>query len=356
MFKIAFPWAKLDEERSERDYLKSQEGTSDDEIAGNVWITPGFGKWRERTYLKTRCDSNDMDTALQLAREYQMYDWVRALIDPTEIAQSPSSAKKHITSPPKYNLPPLETDAIPQLPPSTRTRSRRSASPSKRTPSRRTASPRKPRQTRAKKETTGSTTSAAAESLQSSLDETASTVNSETIHETVETERKVNGEEKPTDDSQKTEAMPEEPSAKDKPSAKADAAPAKEEKPKADTESSKGDKDKTKKPTATTSGEGPSILPELPPEADSYKMIAEAKEMVNEANKNFSEQKKKAAGPSADKSAKKRKPVDDDEEDEEDSGYPVERVKRARVLEDKLKRERVRNRALVGVTAALAVA
>jgi hypothetical protein len=44
MFKIAFPWAKLDEERSERDHLKTRENTSEDEIAGNVWISPLFGK------------------------------------------------------------------------------------------------------------------------------------------------------------------------------------------------------------------------------------------------------------------------------------------------------------------------
>ena len=46
MFKIAFPWAKLDEERAERDHLKGQDQTSEDEIAGNVWISPLFGKHR----------------------------------------------------------------------------------------------------------------------------------------------------------------------------------------------------------------------------------------------------------------------------------------------------------------------
>lgn len=43
MFKIAFPWAKAEEERTEREYLKSREYTSQDEIAGNVWISPLFG-------------------------------------------------------------------------------------------------------------------------------------------------------------------------------------------------------------------------------------------------------------------------------------------------------------------------
>lgn len=44
MFKIAFPWATHAEEKEERDYLKSLTSTSQDEIAGNVWIAPEFGK------------------------------------------------------------------------------------------------------------------------------------------------------------------------------------------------------------------------------------------------------------------------------------------------------------------------
>lgn len=44
MFKIAFPWAKAEEEKIEREYLKSREYTSQEEVAGNVWISPLFGK------------------------------------------------------------------------------------------------------------------------------------------------------------------------------------------------------------------------------------------------------------------------------------------------------------------------
>ena len=43
MFKIAFPWAQVAEEKAERDYLKSLESTSQDEVAGNVWIEPEYG-------------------------------------------------------------------------------------------------------------------------------------------------------------------------------------------------------------------------------------------------------------------------------------------------------------------------
>lgn len=43
MFKIAFPWAQHSEEREERDYLKTLETTSEDDVAGNIWVTPEFG-------------------------------------------------------------------------------------------------------------------------------------------------------------------------------------------------------------------------------------------------------------------------------------------------------------------------
>lgn len=53
MFKIAFPWAKLEEERSEREYLKEREQTSEDEIAGNVWISPVLGTFTLMTVYQS---------------------------------------------------------------------------------------------------------------------------------------------------------------------------------------------------------------------------------------------------------------------------------------------------------------
>jgi len=44
------------------------------------------------------------------------------------------------------------------------------------------------------------------------------------------------------------------------------------------------------------------------------------------------------------------------EESERAADSPTPPAKKARVLEDKLRRERVRNRALIGVTATLALA
>jgi hypothetical protein len=46
MFKIAFPWALHAEEKAERDYLKEKESTSQDEVAGNVWISPESGMFQ----------------------------------------------------------------------------------------------------------------------------------------------------------------------------------------------------------------------------------------------------------------------------------------------------------------------
>jgi hypothetical protein len=57
MFKIAFPWALHAEEKAERDYLKSKDSTSQDEIAGNVWISPELGVLCNSQSLATSIDN-----------------------------------------------------------------------------------------------------------------------------------------------------------------------------------------------------------------------------------------------------------------------------------------------------------
>ncbi|PYH91778.1 apses transcription factor [Aspergillus ellipticus CBS 707.79] len=324
MFKIAFPWAKLDEERAEREYLKTRTETSEDEIAGNVWISPLL--------------------ALELAKEYLMYDWVRALLDPTDIVQSPSSAKKQITPPPRFDLPPIEAPAI--LTASTmRLRRGRSASPSKKP-----SSPRKSRQTRAMKEANAAATTAANESLQTSLDLTASTAESESVSGTIHQSVEVDGDEKPifaprtpsTIRSRKAITRVEETEEPEET----------EEKVKVEVETNGEPVDEPKTIQTTVSVEMPITLPEAPSAAETQQMIAQAKEMVQEAVKLQTE----SGETSSAKAATKRNAdvlSDDEEEDEETKKL---RVKRAKVLEEKLKQERVRNRALVGVTAAFALA
>ena len=58
MFKIAFPWAAHAEEKAERDYLKSLDETSQDEVAGNIWVGPSFGKATPQSVkIKLTCPS-----------------------------------------------------------------------------------------------------------------------------------------------------------------------------------------------------------------------------------------------------------------------------------------------------------
>jgi len=43
MYKAAFPWAQQEEEALEKEYIKSLEEASSEEVAGNVWIDPKKG-------------------------------------------------------------------------------------------------------------------------------------------------------------------------------------------------------------------------------------------------------------------------------------------------------------------------
>ncbi|KAE8415150.1 hypothetical protein BDV36DRAFT_285585 [Aspergillus pseudocaelatus] len=357
MFKIAFPWAKLEEERSEREYVKARKETSEDEIAGNVWISPIL--------------------ALELAKEYQMYDWVRALLDPTEIVQTPSSTKKHmqITPPPRFDLPPIEAPA--QLTAAPRLRRGRSASPSKKLASpQKLASPRKPRSTRAReskeaqdvkevKEASIVATSEANANLQSALDATAEagSVNG-TIQPSVEhDEERVAPTPKKSASTPKSTKTPRAARAKELKGLKelkeveevVETKDTKEENVKVDVKTNADEARDVQTTQTTVSVEVPiSLLPDAPSAEDTEQMIAKAKEMVEEAAKLQSTDEEPV--PSSSKAARKRnieEALSDDEEDEEAKAL---RTKRAKVLEEKLKRERVRNRALVGVTAAFALA
>lgn len=274
-----------------------------------------------------------------------MYDWVRALLDPTDIVQSPSSAKKQITPPPKFALPSDEP-----TPSSQRSRSRRSASPNKKS-----SSPRKSRTGRPTKDILATpSTTAANNTLQEALDMTTSLEaegNSQVLATVEETEVKVgeSPEKKPKGRKSKKAAA----------EAEEDKMEEKKEEKKTDKKKKRDTKEKEAEIEATATAETtdnattvslemPISLPQVPSAADTEEMIAKAKEMVEDAVKTQSTQ-----GAAA-KVIKKRKPVE--EEDEETAAEAAQRTKKARVLEDKLKRERVRNRALFGVSAAFALA
>lgn len=262
-----------------------------------------------------------------------MLDWVRALLDSTDIIQTPASSKKPITPPPKFEMPPLET--LTELNPTSRTRSRRSASPAKSSP-RKTASPRKSRAPRATKESSVAATTAASASLQAALDGAA------------EANDEPNGTAEDTDAAaaETIEIKPKKSRSKKQ--------AAVDEKVTVNVESTtevKGDIETTQ---TNVTVEMPVTLPDLPPAEDTQAMIAQAQKMVEEANK--LQDQDVTAESSSPKAAKKRKSDEVEEDEEETAGNPAQPTKKARVLEDKLRKERVRNRALVGVTAALTLA
>ncbi|EEP80351.1 conserved hypothetical protein [Uncinocarpus reesii 1704] len=327
MFKIAFPWAKQAEEKGEREYLRGHPNTSSDETAGNLWISP--------------------ELALELAEEYKMANWVRALLDPTDIQQSssksPAKSDVSITAPPKFDISKIDSSTFAPPPPSVRSRTLRSASPSKST-ARPKATPRK-RPTRAHREAETPSAAAASESLQSTLDAVASIAKSSILggneEEAVQSSRaEVNGEQEATES--EGEPIPVKKST---------------DRVKVNVESetvvdSTEDLETTR---TNVTVEMPNGLPELPLPQDTDEMIARAKEMVEEAVK-LQEAQEETGNPSSNPARKRKVEEAVEEEEAEAQTTPAQPAKKARLLEARLRRERVRNRALIGVTATLAIA
>lgn len=258
-----------------------------------------------------------MWVALELAEEYKIGLWIRALLDPAPIEKGSADPKKHISPPPRFFLP--EENLVtenhlappPALTPSggtRRTTRHRSSSPSKAASTKKMASPRK-RATKAtanhaNASSSGAETNAASDNmLQAILEDgadrgkRASAGDKDTVHVEVDSAIDTNGD----IETEYTNVRVEMPS---------------------------------------HSADLP--LPESPAE-----MIAKAKEMVAEAQK---------LDGVATKGSRKRKVEDllEDEDDEEDL-LEVQPVKRMKVLEEELKKERVKTRAMIGLSATLAI-
>jgi hypothetical protein len=89
----------------------------------------------------------------------------------------------------------------------------------------------------------------------------------------------------------------------------------------------------------------PAGSPDLPMPEDTEQMLETAKRMVEEAR----------ALEGSPRISRKRK-APEPESSDIDADLPIQPTKKARILEEKLKREKVRTRAVLGMTATLAIA
>lgn len=352
MFKAAFPWAEVDDEESERHYITSLPTTSSDQTAGNVWIPPTY--------------------ALQLAEEYGITQWITAMLDNKKIETNNTKDQppKAISPPPKFLLPQASL-AAPT--PSRVNRSLRSASPSK------IASPRKtgptPRKTKAasKAGSTDSHTKAANKSLQQALKQAATAGESDVStpepsepRASVAPEDTPNGVEK-EDVGVKNEDVNGE-------------AAAEEPKVIVTVEKNVEVKDEVETTKTHVEVEMPVGFPELPLPEDGAAMIAKAKEMVDAANLKEEAARKAASvevslprrsklaakaarkAPNGELSLSKsfKRKADELEEDDDaesgaDYGSIVAPAPKKAKIETELKKEKVKTRALIGISATLAI-
>ncbi|KAI9827190.1 MAG: hypothetical protein M1832_005327 [Thelocarpon impressellum] len=265
----------------------------------------------ERKYIKSLPTTSTDETAgnvwipphfaLKLAEEYKIALWVRALLDPAPIDKGSSDPKKSISPPPTFVVP----EHISFQPPhSTPGRGRggrqRSGSPAKNaSPNKKTASPRK-RATKAAHAAHAAHASAASATLQTALNNAATAAES----------RSQAGEDG--------------------------------EKVRVEVDSAVETNGTTETTHTNVKVELPAGSAELPLPDSTEEMLNTAKKMVEEARKIDGKGGKGG----------KRKAEGLPEEDEADAVQPA---KKARVLEDELKREKVKTKALLGLSATLAI-
>ncbi|KAL9035136.1 MAG: hypothetical protein Q9214_006724, partial [Letrouitia sp. 1 TL-2023] len=243
--------------------------------------------------------------AIELASEYDMATWVAALIDGAVISKGSEDQTNSISPPPKYTLTMNDKTHLP--PPTSRAstpaRSRgrpRAGSPTK---SETQGSPRKRRAAKETKAQSARTARQASASLHDDLETAASVadtepVDGEKVRVEVDTAVQVNGE--------------------------------------------------TETTTTNVKVEMPAGSAELPLPEDPDEMVRQARKMVEGVIKLEGE---------SSKSSKKRKAqvLEEEEESGEEADRQLQPAKKARLAEQELKRERLRNRALIGVAATVAI-
>lgn len=254
--------------------------------------------------------------ALELAEEYGIVPWIAALLDNAPISEikNPEEPKKAISPPPKFifragdddtYLPPINLAARSATP---RGRGRpRAHSPSKNgAPLSKMASPRKPRGRKASNASNAVSAREASSSLQATLDTAASVADSESI----------DGGEKATLEIGTAVQV-------------------------------NGDVETT---TTNLTIKMPGGSADFPLPEDPEEMIEKAKEMVREARKLDGQ-----LGEDAKSLKRKAEEIEDDDELDEGVDYHLQPAKKARLLENQLKKEKVRKRALLGVAATLVI-
>lgn len=247
-------------------------------------------------------------SAIELADEYGIVAWIAALVDGAPVSSEGVvlNGGQSISPPPKFKFTAGDKAHLPApngtsrgSTPKARGRPR-GASPSK-SSSPVKGSVKKPRETKKQKEANAAAAKEASESLQATLKAAV----------TATEEAQTNGDTVKVDVASTVEARGE-----------------------------------TETTTTNVKIEMPKGSTDLPLPESPEEMIETAKKMVDEA-------KKLDKGGKPGKSKRKADELDQDEEDiAEGDSQPA---KRAKLAEQKLKRERVRNRALVGVAATLAI-
>ena len=271
-----------------------------------------FEEELERKYIKSLKTTSKDETAgnvwippqhaLELAKEYSILPWIEALLDnaPIDVNPTKDQSPKSIQSPPTFLVP---NEAL-AAPTSTRGRPRRSVSPSK------IASPKKTvGSTNSRKSKAPSEEPSASKKLQKALKAAAA-----------ENETSVSEDQ--------------EPDVKDEPVVRVNV----------DTEVEvRGDVETTHTHVEV---EMPAGSPELPLPEDTEAMIAKAKEMVEAATRSTN-------GESSKKLKRKAEEVEEEGESAEggEAAAPAKKVK----VESELKKERVKTRALIGLSATLAI-